>query len=176
MALPAPVWKPAFNVTRASHVALSVRDLKVSRLFYTEVIGLIVTREDDDALYLRGIEEACHHSLVLRKSTASPTCARIGLRVQTEADLDAACDWFAGQGLSAGFADVAHQGRTLQVTDPVGVPLEFCAQMPAQERQITNFLAHRGGCGQRIDHYQMLTPRVPEALAFYAAMGFRLSE
>ena len=125
MSLPAPVWKPAFHVTRASHVALSVRDLRVSRLFYTEVIGLIVTREDDDALYLRGIEEACHHSLVLRKSAASPTCARIGLRVQTEADLDAAFDWFAGQGLSAGFVDVAHQGRTLQVTDPVGVPLEF---------------------------------------------------
>ena len=176
MALPAPVWKPAFNVTRASHVVLSVRDLKASRLFYTEVIGLIVTREEDDALYLRGVEEACHHSLVLRKSAASPTCARIGLRVQTEADLDAAFDWFARQGLSARFAEVAHQGRTLQVTDPVGVPLEFCAQMPAQERQITNFLAHRGGCGQRIDHYQMLTPRVPEALAFYAAMGFRLSE
>ena len=176
MTLPAPVWKPAFNVTRASHVVLSVRDLRVSRQFYTEVIGLIVTREDDDALYLRGIEEACHHSLVLRKSAASPTCARIGLRVQTEADLDAAFDWFGEQGLCARFADVAHQGRTLHVTDPVGVPLEFCAQMPAQERQITHFLAHRGGCGQRIDHYQMLTPRVPEALAFYAAMGFRLSE
>ena len=70
MTLPAPVWKPAFNVTRASHVVLSVRDLRVSRQFYTEVIGLIVTREDDDALYLRGIEEACHHSL---GQTACPT-------------------------------------------------------------------------------------------------------
>ena len=176
MGLPQPVWKPPFNITRASHVVLSCRDLAASRQFYEEVIGLVLTAQDDDTLYYRGIEEACHHSLVLRKSDGERACARIGLRVQTEDDLDQAARWFTERGLAPHFVDAPHQGRTLHVTDPVGVPLEFCAWMPAQERQITHFMAHRGGCAQRLDHYQILTPRVGDALAFYGDMGFRLSE
>src|SRR5882762_3395103 len=34
-----------FNITRTSHVVLTVRDLEASRLFYTEVIGLMVTQQ-----------------------------------------------------------------------------------------------------------------------------------
>ena len=176
MAIPAPTWKPPFNVTRASHVVLRVKDLAASRNFYEQVLGLIVTAEENDCLYLRGIEEACHHSLVLRGRVEKPACERIGLRVQTEEDLDLACHWMRAQGLTPTFADVPFQGRTLHVTDPLGVPLEFCASMPAQPRQITNFIAHRGGCAQRIDHYQILTPKAQTALDFYSSLGFRLSE
>ena len=168
--------KPPFNVTRSSHVVLTVRDLKASRLFYEEVIGLILTAEEDDALYFRGIEEAAHHSLVLRRDPGAPSCARIGLRMYSEDDLAAAFDVFSEQGLAPQWVDVPHQGRTLHVTDPVGTPLEFCARMPVQPRQITRFERHRGGCAQRIDHYQILTPYVPRALGFYLSMGFRLSE
>ena len=56
MSLPAPVPRPRFNVTRSSHVVLTVRDLAASRTFYEEVIGLVVTAAEDDVLYLRGIE------------------------------------------------------------------------------------------------------------------------
>lgn len=168
--------QPSFNITRSSHVVLSVADLSVSRTFYTEVLGLVVTRQDSDALYLRGIEEACHHSLVLRKSNGVPACSRIGMRMFSEHDLEAAMDFFDAHGCKAEWVDVPHQGKTIHVTDPVGVPLEFCARMPVQERQITQFHRHKGGCAQRIDHYQMFTPHVPNALAFYSQMGFRLSE
>ena len=41
--LPAPVYKPAFNVTRASHVVHRVRDLAASRTFYADLIGLVVS-------------------------------------------------------------------------------------------------------------------------------------
>jgi catechol 2,3-dioxygenase len=176
MTLPAQVLKPRFNVTRSSHVVLTVRDLAASRAFYEEVIGLIVTAEEGDTLYLRGIEEACHHSLVLRRRAGAPSCARIGLRMYTEDDLEQAHAFFGEQGLPVAWVDVAHQGRTLHVTDPVGIPLEFCARMPVMPRQITRFDRHRGGCAQRIDHYQLLTPHVRRALEFYMAMGFRLSE
>ena len=70
MHLPAPVLRPPFNVTRASHVVLTVTDLETSRRFYEQVIGLILTEEADGTLYFRGIEEACHHSLVLRQTKA----------------------------------------------------------------------------------------------------------
>ena len=176
MSIPTPVLKPRFNVTRSSHVELTVRDLATSRLFYEEVIGLVLTTEQDGILYFRGIEEACHHSLVLRQDPGVPACTRIGFRMFTEDDLSASFDWFADQGLSPAWVDTPFKGKTLHVTDPVGVPLEFCARMPVVDRQITRFDRHRGGCAQRIDHYQLLTPHVGRALDFYMAMGFRLSE
>ena len=176
MDLPKPVLRPPFNVTRASHVVLTVADLKASRLFYEEVIGLILTEEADGALYFRGIEEACHHSLVLRQSAGAPVCARVGMRMLSEEDLEEAFGFFQQNGCAVAWAEVPFQGRTLHVTDWVGTPLEFCARMPVVPRQITQFARHRGGCAQRIDHYQILTPHVPRALRFYNKIGFRLTE
>ena len=176
MPLPKIVLDPPFNITRASHVVLSVRDLAASRLFYEQVIGLIVTRETEDTLYLRGVEEACHHSLVLRREPGMATCARIGLRVLTEEDLDKARAFFVERGCPAEWADIACQGRTLHVVDPFGNPLEFCARMPVEPRQITAFQHHRGGSALRIDHFQLLTPHLPEALDFYMGLGFWLTE
>lgn len=175
MSLPTPVFDPPFRITRASHVVLHARDLAASRAFYTEVIGLVPTQEDADTLYLRGIEEACHHSLVIRKAR-EPACARIGMRVLTEADLDGAQTFFAARGCATAWSEVAHQGRTLHVTDSVGVPLELCARMPAVPRMITAFPSHRGGCAQRLDHYQILTDDVRSACELYMAAGFRLTE
>jgi catechol 2,3-dioxygenase len=174
MSLPSPVFDPPFRVTRASHVVLHARDLAASRAFYTEVIGLVLTQEDTDTLYFRGIGEACHHSLVVRRG--EPACARVGLRVLTEADLNGAQTFFAARGCATRWAEVAHQGRTLHITDSVGVPLELCARMPAVPRMITAFHAHRGGCAQRLDHYQILTHDVLAACELYMAAGFRLTE
>jgi catechol 2,3-dioxygenase len=176
MSLPAQVLDPPFNVTRSSHVVLNVADLAASRVFYQEVIGLILTQEADGALYYRGIEEACHHSLVLRQKPGPRSCARIGMRVYTEADLEKAFSYFKEKGCAVTWDTVPFQGKTLHVTDPFGVELEFCATMPVRPRMITQFSKHRGGCAQRIDHYQLLTPDVRQACEFYMAFGFRLTE
>ena len=136
---------------------LTVRDLAASRQFYSEVIGLILTAEEDGTLYFRGVEEACHHSLVLRKAK-DVSCARIGLRVFTDADLESLKTFFETRGCPAAWADVPHQGRTLHATDPAGTPLEFCAVMPVVPRMITKFTRHAGGSALRLDHYQILTP------------------
>jgi catechol 2,3-dioxygenase len=90
------VGQPPFNVTRASHVVLNVRDLEASKHFYRELVGLIVSDEDASTVWLRGLEERGHHSLVLRKS-AQPGCARIGMRVHSEDDVKRARDYFAAQ-------------------------------------------------------------------------------
>jgi catechol 2,3-dioxygenase len=176
MDLPRTDLETPFNITRTSHVVLTVKDLAASRLFYTEVIGLIVTDETADTLYLRGVEEACHHSVVLRRSAEAPSCLRIGMRVLREHDLDRLKAWFESQGCTAAWADVPQQGRTLHATDVAGTPLEFCATMPVVPRALTQFHLHRGGCAARIDHYQILVPDVAKACAFYMAAGFRLSE
>ena len=92
MVLPPPVYDPPFRVTRASHVVLEVNDLAISQSFYADVLGLILTSRGETTAFFRGIEEACHHSLVLRHTDRQPACARIGMRVLTEEDLDRAAE------------------------------------------------------------------------------------
>src|SRR6185437_1189354 len=123
-----------------------------------------------------GIEEACHHSLVLKRTAAEPVCERVGMRVYTEDDLDAAKHYFDRANLPAKWAEVPHQGRTLHVNDPVGTPLELCATQPVKPRLVVEFQHHRGANPLRADHFQILCPDVPKACQFYCDLGFRLSE
>ena len=176
MSIPKPVYNPPFNITRASHAVLTVRDLAASRKFYVDLIGFIVSDEDKESIYLRGVAEACHHSLVLRKARGEPEAERVGMRVFTEDDLDRAKAFFVRSGLPAKWVNVPHQGRTLHVTDASGAPVEFCASMDVKPRLVVDFKQHHGAVPQRLDHFQLLVPDVRKACEFWMSMGFRLSE
>lgn len=169
------VLRPPFNTTRASHVVLRVKDLAASKAFYTDLVGLAVSDEDQGAVYLRGMEESCHHSLVLVKGD-EPVCERIGFRVQTDDDLRAAADYFNAAGYTARFVEVPYQGLTLHVSDSVGMPLEFCATMATRPRLMTAYDQYRGASAQRIDHYQIQSHDVRRSYDFYQPLGFRVSE
>ena len=174
--IPKPNYKPPFNVTRASHVVLTVRDLDASLAFYCEMIGLVVSERTGDTAYLRGLEEACHHSMVLRRSADAPVCRRIGLRVFSDEDLHKAEAYFRSAGLPAQWVEVPHQGRTLHVADPLGTPFELCATMSVMPRLVTEFATFKGGSAHRLDHFQVLVPDVDKACAFHMGLGFRCSE
>ena len=118
MNLPQTNLHPPFNITRASHLVLTSRDLAKARDFYTEVIGLKVSDETATTIHLRGVEERAHHSLTLRKTKEQPECERIGFRMFEEEDLEKAKVHFDTEGLPAKFVNVPFQGRTLHVTDP----------------------------------------------------------
>ncbi|MFZ0421512.1 MAG: VOC family protein [Xanthobacteraceae bacterium] len=175
MSIPKPNYNPPFNITRASHVVLDVTDLGKSRAFYVGLIGFIVSAEDKDTIYLRGVAEASHHSLVLKRAGAAQA-ERVGMRCFSEEDLEKAKFYFEKAGLPARWVERPHQGRTLHVHDAVGAPLEFCATMARQPRLVVSFDHHHGAVPQRIDHFQLLVPDVPRALEFYTGLGFRLSE
>ena len=174
MQLPTPVYKPPFNITRASHVVSRVSDLEASRAFYCDTLGMVVSDEDSQTLWLRGLEEACHHSLVLK--LGKPAAERVGMRVLTEEDLDLLQAHFAAAGFPTRWVEVAHQGRTLHTTDPAGTPLEFCATMDKRPRLFSDVSRYRGASALRLDHFQIVTTKVRECLDFYNAIGFRLSE
>src|SRR3984893_12626166 len=131
VAIPKPNYDPPFNITRASHSVLQVKDLAKSRAFYVDLIGLIVSDEDNDTLYLRGVAEVCHHSLVLKRAGA-PQAERVGMRCFTEEDLEKAKAYFEKAGLPALWVERPYQGRTLHVNDPSGAPLRFSATMTPQ--------------------------------------------
>jgi len=176
MSIPRAAFPAPFNTTRTSHVVLTVSDLGASRAFYVDALGFVVSDEEPGVLYLRGLEEACHHSLVLKQTDDEPACERIGLRVFTDDDLERAKDHFERAGLPAAWAEAPHQGRTLHVADAVGTPLEFCASMETRPRMIVQFDQFRGACPQRIDHFQVIAPDARLACEFYSELGFRLSE
>jgi catechol 2,3-dioxygenase len=176
MAHPQSNLSPPFNITRASHLVFTARDLKASRAFYTEVIGLVVSDESDDTLWLHGVEERCHHSLTLKKTKGEPVCERVGFRVFTEDDLDKAKTHFHRAGAEALFVDVPFQGRTLHVADHTGTPLEFCATQLTHVRTQTKTHTHKGASALRMDHYQVLVPDVAAAAKFYLDLGFRVSD
>ncbi len=176
MPVPQTNFSPPFNITRASHIRLTVRDLPKTREFYTEVIGLMVTDEDRGVTYLRGVEESCHHSLVLQSSDEPPMCEALGFRVFRDEDLDAAKAYFDRNGIEASWVERDFQGRTLALRDFAGIPLELCASMPTQPRLHDRPHLHRGAGALRYDHVQCLMPDVPTAGRFYTDLGFRISD
>lgn len=169
------VLRPPFNTTRSSHIVLTVRDLTASKAFYTDLVGLVVSDEDSEAVYLRGMEEAAHHSLVLRKS-AEPICQRVGFRVQTDDDIRAGHEYFQSQGIESAIVEMPYQGLTLHVRDSVGVPLEFTSSMELRPRLMMAYDQYRGASAQRLDHYQLQSVDVRRSYELYQALGFRTSE
>ena len=170
------VLDPPFAVTRLSHVVLTGRDLEASRHFFCDVLGMVATAQDSDALYLRGLEEANHHSLVLRRTTGKPFCLAVGYRVMSEDHLDRAKSFFDRSLVPARWIESPYQGRTLHVTDPTGAVIEFCVTMDPMPRLMQAFDKHHGGCPQRLDHVQIAAPDIQAAYDFYASLGFRLTE
>jgi len=175
MPVPQPNHAPAFTILRCSHAVLGVTDLGASRAFYEETLGLKLEDATADTLWLRGMEERGHHSLVLKRS-AEPACERMAFKLASELDLDKAAGFFRLQGLPAAFVEVAHQGRTLQVTDPFGMPLEFFFAMEQRDRILQKYQHYRGVQPQRLDHFNVFADDVEASVAFYNELGFRLTE
>ncbi|MGP0091143.1 MAG: 3,4-dihydroxyphenylacetate 2,3-dioxygenase [Xanthobacteraceae bacterium] len=175
MPIKPPVLDPPFRIVRVSHVEYDVTDLAHSKAYWVDALGLIVSEETVGALYLRGVEERNHHSVVLRKA-AHPVCRAIGFKLWSEDDLDRAARWFAEQGLPHRFVERPWQGRTLAAADCFGMPLEFYFHMDQAECLLQQYGRYRGGRLQRIDHINCFSPDVDASFAFYNSLGFRLTE
>lgn len=175
MPIPAPNLQPPFNIVRLSHVELRVTDLAWSRGFYVDTLGLQVTHEDRDTIYLRALEERGHHSMILRRAEA-PSVGVLGFKVWQEEDLDRAETWFRAHDLPVAWMERPFMGRVLRTRDPWGIPLEFYAAMDRLPTIHQQYKLYRGVKPLRIDHFNMFASDVDASVAFYGAMGFRLTE
>ena len=175
MPVPAPVLYPPFNIVRLSHVEYGVTDLAASRAFYVDTLGLQVTHEDADSIYLRAMEERGHHCIALRKSDAA--CTRVlGFKLYDAPDLEKAEAFFRGKGLPVEWVERPFMGRTLRTCDPFGVPLEFYVKMDRLPPIHQKYALYRGVKPLRIDHFNMFASDVDASVAFYTALGFRTTE
>lgn len=168
-----------FNVIRSARAILHVTDLEASREFYVHALGFIETESNEDVIYLRGLEERSHHSLVLKKA-AKPAVEALGYKVASMEDLKALSSMFDAQGFQTKWIGVGKQhamGETLRVHDVAGIPLEFFVKMDPAERLLQRYDLYKGARMQRIDHFNVAVPDVGEAESFYKeSLGFAISE
>ena len=170
-----PNFHPPFNVVRVAYVHTHVTDLALAKAFWVDALGFVVTEEADDTLYLRGLEERNHHSVVLRKGP-QPDVSAIGFKVFSEEDLDRASRFCAARGLSHQFVERPAQERTLLLRDPVGTPIELFFKMQSVPSMLRQYGAYRGAHIQRIDHVNCFSPDVQASYDFFTEIGFRTTE
>jgi 3,4-dihydroxyphenylacetate 2,3-dioxygenase len=172
---PAPA---APDIVRAAYGTLIVTDLAEARHFWVDLLGFVVTEEDASALYLRGYDELTHHNLILRAGPAAAAGA-LGFRVRSPVDLSLAEAYYASLGcrterLPAG--TVRGLGEVVRVEDPLGFLVDFFASADHPERLQQRYDLRRGAEVARLDHFNISVTDVPQAQAYYAGLGFGLSE
>lgn len=165
------------NVLKAAHLEYLVTDLGRAREFYVDLLGFVESERTGDCLYLRGLEEREHASLILRRAESSGA-SHVAYRVADPDDLERLERRFLELGLPTRWleADDAH-GRALRVQDPAGLPVEFYHEQRRVERLLQDFHLHRGPGIMRLDHFNCQVPDVQKEYDFYTlALGFRCTE
>lgn len=175
MPVPAANLYPDFNVVRLSHVELVVTDLAASRAFYETTLGLQVSDEDANSVYLRAMEERGHHCVILTRGDHAEVDV-MGFKVYSEEDLDKAEAWFSARNRPTAWVERAYQGRTLRTSDNLGIPLEFYHKMDRLPHIHQRYELYHGVKPLRIDHFNCFSTHVDESVAFYNDMGFRVTE
>ena len=176
MPVPAPNLYPVFNTVRVSHAFLNVHDLAASKQFYADTLGLQITDEDAEHVYLRAMEERGHHSIVLQQSDQPGTVEAMAFKTFDERDLDAAHAYFASLGRPVAWIDRPYQGRTLRTSDNCGIPIEFYYRMDQLAPIHQTYALYKGVKPLRIDHINCFSNDVDASVAFYSKFGFRVTE
>lgn len=175
--IPTPTSPPP-DVVRCVAMELVVTDLAASRHFYVDVLGLVVTEEDDTCVYLRTYEEFVHHNLVLRQGPVAAAAA-FSFRVRAPQDVDRAVAFYEelgcrverrAEGFTRGVRDA------VRVQDPLGFPYEFFHEVEHVERLAWRYDLHPPGVLARLDHFNQVTPDVPRAVRHLEDLGFRVTE
>ena len=176
MTIPTPVLYPPFNIIRFSHAEFAVRDIKSSLQFYSDVLGLVVSNDDGQGrVYLRAMEERCHHCIALTESD-SPGCTALGFKVFDNSDLTKIESYCSRKNLPCEWIERPFIDRVLRVRDPWGIPLEFHAKMEVLPTIHQQYRLYHGVKPLRIDHVNLFSPDVDSQARFYNDIGFRITE
>lgn len=156
-----------FDILRASHVELVVKDLGASLGFYADLLGMMLTEHGGDRAYLRGWEENLHHCLVLRQGEFA-ALDHIAFRVASDEDLDLIRQAFERRGCPTRWhVGEIGQGRALRAQDPAGFPLEFFHDMEIVDSNTQAFHLQRGAPILRFDHVNLHVSDAERATSFW---------
>lgn len=168
---------PPPDIVRCAYLELVVSDLAASREFYVDVLGLVVTEENEDEIHLRCREEFIHHNLVLCQGP--PAAAAFGFRVRAPEDLGRAESYYRRLGCDvrrepAGFRTGV--GEIVRVLDPLGFPYEFFHHVAHVPRLIWDYHLCEAGSIVRLDHFNQVFPDVVRGAEYLEDLGFRRTE
>jgi len=154
------------KIRRISHVAITSTDLEKARYFYVELLGFVETERAPDALYLRGVEEGQHHSLVIRRGN-KPSLSYIGFKLETPKDLDKLVDLFNNLGIKYTKFKESGIKDAIFAVDPSGLPLVFYYDMEYVGDLRLKFHLHRGIPPVRLAHVNVVVKDLSVATKFY---------
>ncbi len=155
-------------IAHLGHGELYVDDLAAARHYYTEVLGLTCSDEDQTALYLRAWQDWEHHTLIIRKG-AGRGLGHISWRVSTPEGLEEYARLFEARAIPHTWLPKGHelgQGEALRFSTPQGLPMELYWEMvtwratdPARSSVYPSFpekFPYRGVAPRRIDHANIM--------------------
>jgi 3,4-dihydroxyphenylacetate 2,3-dioxygenase len=167
------------SITRAGHIEYRVTDLGRAREFYVDALGFVEVDRDDEHLYLGGLEEREHHSLVIKLAESSGV-THLAFRVAAPDALEQVARLHADAGRPVRWLPEGYergQGRAVRVQDPTGLPLEFYHAMDARPRLLQHFELYRGAAVMRLDHFNCQVAQVQAAYDWFTQkLGFACSE
>jgi 3,4-dihydroxyphenylacetate 2,3-dioxygenase len=169
---------PPPNIVRSAYASLTVTDLQKARWFWVEMLGFLVTEEDDRTLYLRGYDELLPHNLILT-SARQPSLQYLSYRVRESEDVELAQAFFEGEGCRTRWFPAGTTpgiGDAVRVEDPLGFTVEFFADASNAQRLHQRYDLRRGAEPARIDHFNIVVPSVLTAFEHYRSLGFGCSE
>lgn len=175
------------GIAHLGHTEIRVTDLERSRWFFTEVMGLFESDEDDERVYLRAWQDWDHHTLILKKDS-QPGVEHIGWRVESREDLQHFARILKEQGIEHNWIEAGYelgQSEALRFTAPGGLPMELysgMAEFSAEDTDLaSDFPSHpskytgKGIAPRRIDHITLLTDDVESTQSWLSSvLGIKL--
>ncbi len=156
------------SIAHLGHVEIGVTNLEKSVWFFTEVMGLSVSAEEGDRVYLRAWQDFDHHTLVLKKSDTSGV-QQIGWRVSSSEALRAFERQFKDMRIDHKWVEAGlkkAQGDSIQFRSPAGLPVElywekekFVTTDPATASKLPSHPSKYTGKGvspRRFDHVNIM--------------------
>ena len=178
--------EPIMDIAHLGHLELLTPVFDKSVRFFVDVMGMTISGEKGDSVYLRAYDDYERYSL---KLTASDTngMKHVAYRTRSPQALERRAAALKGTPFEIGWSDgdIGH-GKTFICKDPDGHVIELYydtewyeappALKPALKNQAQRFPA-RGINPRRIDHWNGLAVNISECRQFFETyLGFRLTE
>ena len=178
--------EPIFDIAHLGHLELLTPEFDKSVRFFVDVMGMTISGEKGDSVYLRAYDDYERYSL---KLTAANTngMKHVAFRTRSPQALERRAAALKGSGFGVGWTDgdLGH-GKTFVCKDPDGHVFELYYDTewyepppelkPALKNQAQRYPA-RGVGVRRLDHFNGLASDVKANREFFQNyLGFRLTE
>jgi len=178
--------EPIMDVAHLGHVELLTPKLEASLAFFRDVMGMTVSGEKGDSVFLRGYDDYERYSLQLTASGTSGL-GHAAFRTRSRQALERRLAALRAEGAEiAEVRDSFGHGPAFRFRDPDGHPFELYwdtewydappGRRPSLKNQAERYPA-RGVNVRRIDHFNCLAVDVRACRTFFErSLGFRCTE